>query len=140
MLVEKKLRDLTEQEYHDWYENNCSKISCRDCPFKEVHCGRLDVNVWIKTKELFNNKFLDRLVKVNVPDVLDKDEKEYLSYVINPFKHRIEYIRKFKSGNGYCISIKMIDGDFMYFPNYVNPNMYAGLLLDKKYTLKELGL
>ena len=140
MLVEKKLRDVTKEEFDNWCIRNCKDINCKNCLFNNVYCGIADKCNWVNHKDLYNYNFLDRTIKVEVGDKLDKVEKEYLSYVIKPFRLRIEYIRKFKQGTALCISIKMIDGDFMYFPNFVNQNMYAGLVLDKKYTLEELGL
>ena len=140
MKITKKLRDVTKNDFEEWSNSNCCGSKCETCPFKCVNCSCHEDESWVNHKELFSDKFLDQTIKVEVADILDEKEKEYLSYVIKPFRHRIEYIRKFKSGISLCISIKMIDGDFMNFPNFVYPNMYKGLVLDRKYTLKELGL
>lgn len=140
MKVTKKLRDVTPKELKEWYRINCNN-HCDGCIFDNVYCCIINSNhQWVHHKDLYSDKFLDQTIEVEVPDILDKEEKEYLSAVIKPFRHRIEYIRKFKSGSALCISIKMIDNDFMYFPNYVNTIMYKGLVLDRRYTLKELGL
>lgn len=140
MLVEKKLRDVTKEEFEEWNNRSCFGRKCDTCIFRNVNCSAYEDDAWVNNKDIYSDKFLDRTIQVKVDEILDEKEKEYLSYVIKPFKHRIEYIRKFKSGHGQCISIKIIDGDFMYFPDFVNTNMYVGLMLDKKYTLKELGL
>ncbi|MDY5645491.1 MAG: hypothetical protein SPF22_00570 [Candidatus Onthovivens sp.] len=140
MKITKKLRDVTPEELKEWYRINCNN-HCDGCIFDNVYCCIINSNhQWVHHKDLYSDKFLDQTIEVEVPDILDKEEKEYLSAVIKPFRHRIEYIRKFKSGSALCISIKMIDNDFMYFPNYVNTIMYKGLVLDRRYTLKELGL
>lgn len=140
MKKTKKLRDVTPEELKEWYRINCDN-HCDGCIFDNVYCCIINSNhQWVHHKDLYSDKFLDQTIEIEVPDILTKEEKEYLSYVIKPFRHRIEYISKFKSGSDLRISIKMIDGDFMYFPKFVYPNMYKGLILDRKYTLKELGL
>ena len=140
-LVEKKLRDVTNEEFKKWTSRECKAVvDCKCCIFSGVDCYANSKCNWTFNKDKFSDKFLDQKIEVEVHNILDEKEKEYLSYVIMPFRHRIEYIRKFKSGIILCISIKMIDNDFMYFPNFVNPNMYKGMQLDTKYTLKELGL
>ena len=141
MKITKKLRDVTPEEYSNWKRIDCcSGAVCYKCPFYNVSCCEDSVDSWVINKDMYSDKFLDQTIEVEVPDILNKEEKEYLSYVIKPFRHRIEYISKFKSGSDLRISIKMIDGDFMYFPKFVYPNMYKGLILDRKYTLEELGL
>ena len=135
-----KLRDVTPEKLKECNRINCDN-HCDGCIFDNVYCCIINSNhQWVHHKDLYSDKFLDQTIEIEVPDILTKEEKEYLSYVIKPFRHRIEYISKFKSGSDLRISIKMIDGDFMYFPKFVYPNMYKGLILDRKYTLKELGL
>lgn len=141
MLVEKKLRDVTNEEFKEWVSRECKAgVDCKCCIFSGVDCYANGKCNWTVNKDKFSDKFLDQTIEVKETSLLDDVERNYLRFVIKPFRHRIEYIRKFKSGSALCISIKMIDDDFMYFPNFVNPNMYKGLVLDRKYTLKELGL
>ena len=45
---------------------------------------------------LLNGKY--KVIKLSEP-VLDKKEKEYLSYVIKPFMNRVKYIYKYTCGN-----------------------------------------
>ena len=140
MKITKKLRDVTYEELKEWYRINCD-YHCDGCIFDNVYCCIMNSNhQWAHHKDLYSDKFLNQTIEVEVPDILDEKEKEYLSYVIKPFRHRILCIYKIKSVNKYCIAIRLIDNDVMYFPYYVNPNMYNGLELDRKYTLKELGL
>ena len=82
-----------------------------------------------------------KLIKIP-KSVLDKKEKEYLAYVIRPFKDKIEYLYK-KShldNKNEWISIKMKDDEYVHFPSFKKDAMYKGMELDKKYTLEELGL
>lgn len=78
-------------------------------------------------------------------EILDKEEKEYFEAVLKPFKDKVTYIRKEKSSNGdYYIYVNIdyiVYMDALVFPNFSqNSKMYAGMELNKKYTLKELGL
>lgn len=81
-----------------------------------------------------------------VENVLTKDEKEYLSAVIKPFRNKIESIGKycidrFNSDNYEYICIFFTDEDeCMLFPNFKADTMYKGMEKTKKYTLEELGL
>lgn len=71
-------------------------------------------------------------------EILDKEEKEYLSAVIRPFRNRVEYIQKKDIGNEF-IEIEL-DDEFLYLPYFEKYTMYKGMELNKKYTLKELDL
>ena len=81
-------------------------------------------------------------------EILDKEEKEYLSAVIKPFRNRVESIqKKYFLGKEYIkINIKpktqnnssLIDD--MLLPYFKQGTMYKGMKLQKEYTLKELGL
>lgn len=71
-------------------------------------------------------------------EILDEKEKEYLSAVIKPFRDRIEFIAKRTMFNDY-IRIGLND-EVISLPYFDKGTMYKGMELDKKYTLKELGL
>lgn len=74
-------------------------------------------------------------------EILDQEEKEYLSAVIRPFKNRVSYINKnynFDEGNYLAIGIK--NDSTICLPGFKEGTMYNGMKLHKKYTLKELGL
>ena len=71
-------------------------------------------------------------------EILDEKEKEYLSAVIKPFRDRIEYIKKVEDIREY-IAI-YLKNERLNFPYFDKGTMYKGMELDKKYTLKELGL
>lgn len=72
--------------------------------------------------------------------VLDEVERKYLSDVIKPFVHNVTYIVKRLSGNGYYIAIIVNKFDVMNLPYFPNNTMYKGMKVDRRYTLKELGL
>ena len=61
----KKLRDLTEEEYKKWYENNCGKGKCGKCPFVTANCHANSEYCWISHKDLYSDKFLDQEVEVS---------------------------------------------------------------------------
>ena len=67
-----KLRDLTEEEYDLWIENNCAKHedSCRGCPFQKVQCDNHEsVNdAWYLNKDLYSDKFLDQEIEIEVEE------------------------------------------------------------------------
>ena len=82
-----------------------------------------------------------KLVKLPKP-ILDKKEKEYLSYVIRPFRNRIKYICKNNNEDGDTefLDVQLDDNDFMAFPNFKKGTMYKGMEANRKYSLEELGL
>lgn len=82
-------------------------------------------------------------------DILDEEEKKYLSVVIKPFRDRVEYIKKIEAYNvgygcGEKISIELRDKDgirdYLSLPWFAKDTMYKGMGLGKRYVLKELGL
>ena len=82
-----------------------------------------------------------RTVYETKKEILDQEEKEYLSTVIRPFKNRVSYISKncnFDEGNYLAIGIK--NDSTICLPGFKEGTMYNGMKLHKKYTLKELGL
>ena len=83
--------------------------------------------------------------------ILDKEEKKYLSNVIRPFANRMVSITKIKDwidedSNFEVLEIalrlpcKIRDMEFVHLPYFEKDTMYKGMELDKEYTLKELGL
>lgn len=74
-------------------------------------------------------------------EILDDVEKKYLTNVIKPFKNKVESISKqvsFTSETYIRIIIKE-DSDIC-LPNFKSDTMYKGMVGNKEYTLKELGL
>ena len=94
-------------------------------------------------------KLLDWLCEEH--QILDKEEKEYLSNVIRPFANRIVDIMKIKDwidedSNFEVLEIalrspcKNRDMEFVHLPFFEKDTMYKGMKLNKDYTLEELGL
>lgn len=82
-------------------------------------------------------------------DILDEEEKKYLSAVIKPFRDQVEYIKKIEAYNvgygcGEKISIELCDKDgirdYIALPWFAKDTMYKGMVLCKRYVLEELGL
>lgn len=81
-----KLRDLTEEQYKVWFDNNCSLKDCVDCPFDRIMCNCRSVGCWSKNKDLYSDKFLDQEIEIEVPDEnvhvqILKNDDERLDYI-----------------------------------------------------------
>ena len=78
--------------------------------------------------------------------ILDNEEKAYLSSVIKPFRNRILYIRKISSIKSEFIEIALTRYDDKNYnssftlPVFKRGTMYKGMEPENKYTLKELKL
>ena len=63
-----KLRDLTEEQYKKWIEDNCDTFGdyCNGCPFQKVRCDNYEKknDWWLGNKDLYSDKFLDQEVEV----------------------------------------------------------------------------
>lgn len=89
---------------------------------------------------LLNGKF--EVVKL---PILNEKEKEYLSYVIKPFRNSVKYFYKFTCANGdYEAIAAKIEAygycDSLNFPKFKKGSMYKGMELIKEYTLEELNI
>ena len=89
---------------------------------------------------LLNGKF--EVVKL---PILNEKEKEYLSYVIKPFRNSVKYIYKFTCANGdYEAIAAKIEAygycDGLSFPKFKKGSMYKGMELTREYSLEELDL
>lgn len=81
-------------------------------------------------------------------NILTKEEKEYLSFVIKPFRNRIKFIKKTdlivknKNYNYIQIGLKLNDftTEYMEIPTFEENTTYKNMKLYKKYTLDELDL
>lgn len=145
MKIAKKLRDVTYEEWQNWQKYNCKGERCTKCIFKCVSCLTREYMSWIDNKEIFSDKFLDQTIEVEVPDILNKEEKEYLSAVIKPFRDRVDYIEKvvLPNTNEKFIKIGYSEGKIGYsmsFPYLPNDEMYKGMKGNRPYKLEELGL
>ena len=102
-----------------------------------------DIEYVVKLKHLKSlpNNFTGTIEVENgfIKEILDETEKEYLKEVIRPFKDKIKFIFKKEYKGCYYIKI-LLNNDEMSLPNFEKETMYKGMEVDKKYTLKELGL
>ena len=74
--------------------------------------------------------------------ILTKEEREYLSMVIKPFKDDIRFIHKYTCFNDTKEYLFGSTKDYSHleFPSFERGTMYRGMELCKEYTLEELGL
>lgn len=150
MMIKKKLKDISLEEFKVWSIKNC-KLSCEKCVFSKVYCDGSLRNCWINNKDIYSDKFLNQEIEIET-DILSEKEKEYLKSIIRPFKNRVKYIEKKISMNCmgstfYYITIatKSVANDNIieitalpYFN--LESKMYNGMELNEEYTLKELKL
>ena len=145
MIIKKKIRDITKEEFEIWKNYNCKTydLHCTGCPFRASECGFVGLRFpWYESKEMFSDKFLDQEINIAVPDILDNVEKRYLSAVIRPFRKRVDSIIKISDPLGYDKEYIFInlDDDWLSLPYFTAGTMYQGMELEKVYTLEELGL
>ena len=102
---------------------------------------------WSYHKDLYSDKFLDQTIEVEAPDILTKEEKEYLSAVIKPFRNKVKNIIKFSCAMNSHSYIEIVYDDDTWgkdmaivMPPFKKDTMYKNMKLGEKYTLKELGL
>lgn len=109
-----------------------------------------------KWGNVVNERGEDWLVNFNIVDdndwkeykepVLNEKEKEYLSAVIKPFRDRVVYILKVEAGEcNWLISIKIKrydedSNEYIDLPYFRENTMYKNMLINREYTLEELGL
>ena len=108
-----------------------------------------------KWGNVVNERGEDWLVNFNIvddndweeyKDILNKEEKEYLRAVIKPFRDRVVYILKVEAGEcNWLISIKIKrydedSNEYIDLPYFRENTMYKNMLINREYTLEELGL
>lgn len=75
------------------------------------------------------------------PPILDEKEKEYLKAVVRPWRDKIVFIYKFQNYLGERIGMSLKGNDTsIFFPFFEKGAMYAGMELERPYTLEELGI
>ena len=96
----------------------------------------------------FNDKEPTSLEAIVHPQILDDVERKYLSAFIKPFRDRVKHICRvwyITSSGEYHeyqrIYITLSDDSYdIYLPLFKKETMYKGMELNRKYTLKDLGL
>lgn len=141
-----KLRDMTKEQWDSYKRNVCMWL-CTGCPIKVVKCFSSNNEYsWFNNKDMYSDKFLDQEIEIEMPDILDEKEKEYLANVIKPFRDSVSYIKKVGCVNNiYFISIKinskvLDSGEEYHSLPFFQNKMYQGMEIDKEYTLEELDL
>lgn len=151
MIIKKKLRDLTFEEYKDWKFENCIGKDCARCAFGCVNCSWVDEDTcggdtcWINNKDSYSDKFLNQ--EINIPDILDKQEKEYLQNIIRSFRKNVDYIHKELGSYEYeyiFIEINCHSMEKNYhticLPPFPRNSMYKNMENACAYTLAQLKL
>ena len=75
--------------------------------------------------------------------ILAKEERNYLSKVIKPFREKILHISKLssKDGESICIDIRYDwEEDSIMLPKFATGTLYKGMEIGKEYSVKDLGL
>ena len=80
-----------------------------------------------------------RIVYEVEQEILDEEEKKYLSNVIKPFRKDVEYISKLEYDNKEYIYIDLVEESFS-LPMFEKNTMYRGMKIKEEYSLEELGL
>lgn len=114
------------------YEENGDICFSNACTVKYLDIIDLNYGTWELYKE----------------SILTKEEKEYLSNVIKPFKNRVCYIIKYTNlctlNEEYIqIGVKSYDNalvEHINLPTFVEGSMYKNMKKVHTYFLKELGL
>ena len=68
MIIKKKIRDITKEEFRTWASNYCKiyDLCCTGCPFKAVQClGARNELPWYDNKEMLSDKFLNHHPTIN---------------------------------------------------------------------------
>ena len=139
-----KLLDLKLEEEFRVNDFPCKfKISKDGLKYWNVNIEQWDYSPWLQ--ELLTGE--KQIVKIPKPilNILTEEEKEYLSFVIKPFRDRIVWIKKIDSPIQNYEYIKICYQDHNYtivlnFPDFKVGTMYKGMEVNKDYTLEELGL
>ena len=152
--VEKRILEATNKNYK-WIardENGCLYIYDTK-PYKDEDYGFFSISTKFSDGYLFNRCVSDVLFKnvtwENSPiqyrnsELLTSKEKEYLKFVFKPFASNITYVEKTSekmNADTEYIKVHIYKDCSMLFPNFKRGTMYKGMKLEKKYTLKELGI
>ena len=75
MKIKRKLKNITNEEYKKYIDTHCGGEYCSKCVFNNVTCTYISYHKWIKNKDIFSDKFLNQEIELEVPDILNKDEK-----------------------------------------------------------------
>ena len=75
-----------------------------------------------------------------IVDILDQQEKDYLKTLIKPFRNKVKSICKYEGFRGEYISIGLYNDGNINLPYFKPDTMYKNMIINKEYTIEELGL
>lgn len=156
MIIKKKLRDVTAEEYEKYHIKTCQKGGsdyCEHCMFRKVMCRipSLSSSSWVLNKDLYSDNFLDQEIKieieVNVDDILTTSEKLILREFIAVFKDRVISICKKalyinKEMAYIVINVRNADAinEEIVTQFFKSSEAFKGMEINSEYTIEELGL
>lgn len=164
-ILERCIKDIKQSTYGILRKEN--KYMLNDKLLKALLDGKkLTRDSWGKGEYIYFDKIKDLILtekgndfsiqfgdnssreyKIYEEPILDDEEKAYLSAVIKPFKKRVIRIAKAKLDDWYSeksyfvIVISLTKCDSIVLPAFSSESsMYNRMVVNKPYTLKELGL
>jgi hypothetical protein len=139
-----RLRDITKEQLKEWVNANCDSFTCDDCIFGSVRCSFGEARGWFNHKDLYSDKFLDQEIEIDVPDILTKEEHDYLEAVIKPWKNDVKTISKHitfdKELEFICIALTSQSFRPIFLRYFKRREIYKGMKADKEYSLEDPGL
>ena len=143
MKIRKKLRDLSVEEL----EQYCSENGCASCALRWLSCSSRFEAIR-EHKDIFNDKFLDQKIEIEVEDVLTNKEKDFLFSLVELFGEfgEVKKIKKCSSTTQekewLILGVLNITSEIEYvsLPEFKKGTMFKGMEYAKEYTLEELGL
>lgn len=87
------------------------------------------------------NKIIRAKIVVTPKEILTDKEREYLRNVIEPVKDKVRFIQKseYRYSKRQYVYIDLNE-DYISLYSFKTNTQFKGMKVDKKYTLKELGL
>lgn len=124
------LKDLQENEYRQWLNENCSDYrqygkctkdshECDTCIFCNVACDRKCEmpKCWIKKKEMFGEAFLAQTITILYDGTIDDEEKQLLQQLTDTYLPRYDTIQVARirdKNNGHFMLRLVCKGDATY--------------------------
>lgn len=94
-----------------------------------------------KIQQMYNKKV--KLTLEYQEPILNEKERKYLSGIIAPFRNEIKCILKYRNDEYDTINI-VAENEYgkrnTWLPPFKKGSMYKNMMLNKEYTLEELGL
>jgi hypothetical protein len=98
------------------------------------NCG---LQSWVNNKDLYSDKFLDQEIDIEIPDVLTKEEHDYLEGVINQGRNDVGFIIKHTFPN--YLEVVSKDNSWLGSLSF-HEYLFEKMEDLKPYTLEDLGL